>query len=414
MILALVDEAVRKGARRRKACSVLGLSTRAVERWRQQGLEDRRYGPRQRPANRLSDAERRRLLDVANSSEYCDLSPKQIVPLLADRGLYLASESTLYRLLRENEQLSHRGRSRPAITRARADHVAARPNQVWSWDITYLKGPARGSFLYLYMVIDLYSRRIMGWEVHEEESAELASQLIRRTCLRNGIEPGQLTLHSDNGGPMKGSTMLATLQWLGILPSFSRPRVSDDNPFSESVFRTLKYRPTFPDGRFGSGQQARDWVGAFVAWYNGEHLHSALRFVTPDDRHAGRDAQRLELRRAVYQKARSRRPERWARQVRDWSPVGATVLRSFISHSESEPLRSTRPPSPRLDAAPGRGRVKAAAGAPRSGVDRALRRPSTALSSAGEGELPIELSRQRPSRLLPDHCAGKTAAGMKR
>lgn len=414
MILGLVDEAVGAGARRGAACATLGLSARVVERWRRDGLEDRRHGPRRRPRNELSQAERARIMSLVNSPDFRDLPVSQIVPQLADRGVFLASEATIYRLLRANQQLAHRGRSKPAIARPRTDFVAERPNQVWSWDITYLKGPARGSFLYLYMVVDLYSRRIMGWDLHPEESADRASRLIERTCRNHGIEPGQLTLHSDNGGPMKGSTMLATLRWLGIVPSFSRPRVSDDNPFSEAVFRTLKYRPTFPDGRFGSEQDARRWVETFVGWYNHEHLHSALRFVTPDDRHCGRDAEVLANRQRVYTRARNRRPERWSGPTRNWTPTGATVLRSHRPYLESEPLRSTRPPSPQFQVATSAGRVKAAEGAPLSGVNRALTRPSTALSLVGEGDGLRRVQRKQASLVSFPSGSRKRESGTKR
>jgi transposase InsO family protein len=321
-----VDEAQRAGVGLEAACSRLGVSPRTVQRWRKpETAEDRRCGPRTHPANRLSPAERQRVLQVANSEQYRDLSPKQIVPRLADAGLYIASESTFYRVLREHQQLQHRGKARPAVKRTRAEHVASAPNQVWSWDITYLKGPVRGAFLYLYLVVDVYSRRVMGWQVHEEESTEKAAALIRH-CWEQAGRPQGLTLHSDNGGPMKGATLLATLQWLGITPSFSRPRVSDDNPFSEALFRTLKYRPCFPDTPFSSLQEAHSWVASFVGWYNSQHRHSAIRFVTPDDRHFGRETQLLAGRHQVYQRARYRHPARWRGNTRDWTPSGPVRL----------------------------------------------------------------------------------------
>lgn len=321
-----MDEAQQAGVGLEAACARLGVSPRTVQRWRKpESAEDRRCGPRTQPANRLSQAERQRVLQVANSEQYRDLSPKQIVPRLADEGQYIASESTFYRVLREHEQLRHRGKARPAVKRPRPEHVASAPNQVWSWDITYLKGPVRGAFLYLYLVVDVYSRRVMGWQVHEEESGQKAAALIRH-CWQQAGRPQGLTLHSDNGGPMKGATLLATLQWLGIAPSFSRPRVSDDNPFSESLFRTLKYRPSFPDKPFSSLEEARTWVSSFVGWYNSQHRHSAIRFVTPDDRHSGREAQLLAQRHQVYQRARHRHPERWRGNTRDWTPAGPVRL----------------------------------------------------------------------------------------
>ena len=326
MTLAHVDEALKKGVRLEAVCERLGVAPRTIQRWRKPATaEDRRCGPHTQPANRLSEVERRRILSVANSEEFRDASPKQIVPRLADRGEYVASEASFYRVLREAGQLAHRGPAKAPTPRPRAEHTATGPNQVWSWDITYLKGPVKGTFLYLYLVVDVFSRRIMGFAVHEEESSEHAAALIRRAWQEAGCPEG-LVLHSDNGGPMKGATLLATLQWLGVTPSFSRPRVSDDNPFSEALFRTLKYRPNFPRRPFASVEAACCWVTRFVAWYNTEHLHSAIRFVTPDDRHFGREASLLARRHRVYQRAQSRHPERWSRVTRNWTPAGSVRL----------------------------------------------------------------------------------------
>jgi transposase InsO family protein len=203
--------------------------------------------------------------------------------------------------------------------------VASAPNQVWTWDITYMASAIRGQFFFMYLIVDIYSRKVVGFEVHERESMDFAAALISYAALAEGVEPGDLVLHSDNGGPMKGATMLATLQKLGIAPSFSRPHTSDDNPFSESLFRTMKLRPEYPDGPFATLEEARAWAASFVAWYNNEHLHSAIRFVTPAQRHRGESAI-LEQRRRVYELARARHPERWSGQIRNWTPVGAVVL----------------------------------------------------------------------------------------
>ena len=325
-MIDLIDEAVQAGARQRSACEVLGLPERTLQRWRR-SPEDRRLHVIRSAPNRLSDLERRQVVVTATSPEFRDLSPKQIVPRLADQGQYLASESTFYRVLRTEGLLAHRGAARPpSSSRAPRRHVANGVHQVWSWDITYLKAPVRGVFYFLYLIVDIWSRKIVGWEVHERESPELAAQLFARTCLQLDLDPAGLVLHSDNGGPMKGSTMLATLQRLGVVPSFSRPRVSDDNPYSEALFRTLKYRPEYPTKAFASLDEARAWVTHFVRWYNTEHLHSGLNFVTPEDRHAGRDAALLARRHHVYLKARALRPERWSQNTRDWSPVGAVYL----------------------------------------------------------------------------------------
>ncbi len=327
MILDLVNEAVRAGARRERACEVLGLTERSVQRWGRADVgDDGRAGPRTRPANALTPAERAKVLEVVNSPEYRDLPPKQVVPRLADAGCYVASESTIYRILRSEGQDAHRGRARPRTVRRIDEHVATAANQVWSWDITYLPSAVRGRFFYLYLVEDIWSRRIVGFEVHEEESMDLSSVLVLTTCTAEGVDPRGLVLHSDNGGPMRGSTMLATLNHLGIVASFSRPSVSDDNPFIESLFRTLKYRPAYPYRPFETLEQARTWVAGFVTWYNTEHRHSGIRFVTPNERHDGREGDVLAQRIRVYERARRKHPNRWSRGTRNWTPAPAVFL----------------------------------------------------------------------------------------
>lgn len=334
-----IDDAVRAGARRRLACAPFGLSPRTVQRWRQ-SAEDRRGVQRWAPPNRLSDAERQRVLAMANSVEFRDLSPNQIVPKLADRGQYLASEATVYRILRAEGQLTHRAASQPATARRQREHVATGPNRVWSWDITYVRSPIRGVFYYLYLVVDVWSRKVVGWAVHEREHHELGAELIARACRDEGVDAAGLVLHSDNGAPMKGATILATLQRLGVVPSFSRPGVSDDNPFSEALFRTLKYRPGFPSKPFACLDDARAWVAGFVRWYNTEHLHSAIRFVTPSARHGGTDVEQLARRHRTYQQARRRHPQRWSGPTRDWSRIATVVL-----NPEAAKPPHTRPPS---------------------------------------------------------------------
>ncbi len=327
MILDLVEEAVHAGARIEAACDMLGLSLRTVQRWQTQGSgEDLRCGPKRAPANKLSEPERRKIVKVATSPEYRDLSPKQIVPRLADQGLYIASESSFYRTLHAEHMLHHRERSKPASGHRPSEHVATGPWQVGSWDITYLKTDVPGVFLYLYMVMDVWSRKIVGWAVHDSESKELAADLVRKIAADAGVDLCGWVLHADNGGPMKGSTMVATLQKLGVIPSFSRPHVSDDNPFSESLFRTMKYRPCYPTGGFATIELARAWVQGFVTWYNTEHLHSGITYVTPADRHAGRDEEILANRRRVYEDARRRNPSRWSRHTRRWQRVDVVCL----------------------------------------------------------------------------------------
>lgn len=322
MTLELIDEAVAAGARLDAAAAVLGLSGRTLIRWRgKEGGCDMRKGPNSAPANKLDDQERQQIVDVANSPEYRDLSPKQIVPKLADQGVFIGSESSFYRVLKEQEMVNHRERSRPAVHHRPKDFTASGPCQVWTWDITYLRSSVRGIFFYLYMFVDVWSRKIVAATVFAEESMELSARLFTRTCFIHGLDPEGLVLHADNGGPMKGSTMQATLQRLGVIPSFSRPKVSDDNPYSEALFRTMKYRPEYPSGAFETIEQAQAWVDDFVRWYNTCHLHSAIRFVTPDDRHYGREEEILANRREVYETARRRNPGRWSRNTRNWEPV---------------------------------------------------------------------------------------------
>lgn len=279
------------------------------------------------PANALTAAERAEILAVCNSAEFASLPPGQIVPRLADRYCYLASESTMYRILRAASQQHRRGRSKPANRPAPpATHVATAAKQVWTWDITYLPSSVRGQYYYLYLIEDIYSRKAVGWEVHGEESGALAASLLQRSKLRESCLLSPLVLHSDNGAPMKSSTLLAKMYELGVSPSRSRPGVSNDNPYSESLFRTLKYCPQWPAGGFASLEAARCWVKVFTDWYNGEHRHSRIRYVTPNERHAGKDKEILKKREQLYQESRRRRPERWSGQTRNWEPAGPVVL----------------------------------------------------------------------------------------
>ena len=326
--MAAVGEAQSHGARLRAACSAVGISARTVERWRKEpGGTDGRRGPRHQPANALTSFEVAKMAAIMTSAENAGRTPKQLVPHLADQGVYLASESTLYRLQqRLGLRRPRRSPSRTQVTRASTVHQATGPNKVWSWDITYLPTPVRGSYLYLYLVVDVWSRRIVGWTIEDRESAEHAAAFITQIAERTRVDLRGLVLHSDNGTPMRGSTMVATMQWLGIVPSFSRPHVSNDNPYSEALFRTLKCTPAYQRLPFPSLDGARRWVTSFVAWYNGVHRHSAIRFVTPDERHFGLEPSVLEHRRAVYERARRKHPERWTGSTRNWTPIGMVVL----------------------------------------------------------------------------------------
>ena len=325
-----IDEACAGGARLAPACGVLGISPRTLQRWREHGAVKadarKQAAQRREPANKLSAHERQRMLAIANSEEFAHMPPSQIVPALVDRGLYLASESSFYRVLREADQLAHRGKAKAPRHRRPTPLKATAPNQLWSWDITYLATTVKGMFFYLYLIMDVYSRKIVGWEVFETESAEQAAEVFQKAYLREGIAGQILALHSDNGAPMKGATMLATLQSLGVMPSLSRPSVSNDNPYSEALFKTLKYHPGFPDKPFDTLCKARQWMAGFEHWYDEIHRHSGLKFVTPGQRHRGEDSAILEQRAALYEAAKAQRPERWSRTTRDWQPEKIVYL----------------------------------------------------------------------------------------
>ena len=319
-MIALIKEASHSGARRHKSCEILGLAVRTLERWeKEQGLIDKRATACRVPVNKLTEVQRTMILITANSALYQHLPVSQIVPLLADEGRYLASESTFYRILRAEKQLTHRQVYKPAKHKRPEPYEAHGPNKVWSWDISYLPTEVRGLYFYLYFIMDIYSRKIVGWSIHEVESSKHASELMKQACLDEKVSPNQLVLHSDNGAPMKGITMVTMLQELGVIPSFSRPSVSDDNPYSESLFKTAKYHHSFPKtGRFATILDARIWAEGLVGWYNTKHLHSALKFVTPHQRHSGEDAPIRAKRQAVYELAKARYPARWSGATRDW------------------------------------------------------------------------------------------------
>lgn len=327
-LIELIHEARLAGARQSKACEAIALEERTLQRWQRDKTKgDLRPLRLQVPENALSQEERAKILNVLNGPEFGHLPPGQIVPKLADQGRYLASESTMYRTLRAAGQLRHRRSERPAKPNAKPEGFSATaPNTLYSWDITYLPSTVHGMYFYLYAFIDIFSRKLVGWQVYEQESSELASEVLYDICQREQIAPQQLVLHSDNGSPMKGASMLAMLNSLGVTPSLSRPAVSNDNPFSESAFRTLKYRPEYPKKAFGSLTEARQWVERFVEWYNNEHQHSAIGFVTPSQRHTGQDIAILQQREEVYARAKASNPKRWSGDTRCWKPVRVVHL----------------------------------------------------------------------------------------
>ena len=338
--IELIEEAVACGARKQAACEIAEVSIRTIQRWgTSNGVasDQRPLAMRPVPKNKLSESERQRVIDACNTEEFASLPPCQIVPELADRGEYIASESSFYRILKSEGQLHHRGRDKPkGSVKKPTSHTATGPNQVWSWDISYLISQVQGLFFYLYLIEDIYSRKIVGWEVHASESGKFASELLQRSVWAEKCVKTDLVLHSDNGSPMKSLTMQAKMYDLGVLASRSRPGVSNDNPYSESLFRTVKYCPRWPSEGFKSLQEAREWVCEFVQWYNHEHKHSRINFVTPDQRHRGEDKTILEKRDALYQKKRSENPERWSSSIRNWKPVGPVDLNPENTQSKAK------------------------------------------------------------------------------
>jgi transposase InsO family protein len=321
--VSLIDEAYHSGASLKKACEILGISVRTFKRWKVTGniKDDQRKNRTDKPVNKLTDYEYSEILRVCNKLEFRSLPPTQIIPTLADKGVYIASESSFYRVLKKEGQLKHRGKAKPRTVKKPEASVATGPNQVWTWDITYLPTSIKGIFFYLYMIVDIYSRKIVAWEVHEEQSDEFASLLAKKAYLSENINGKDLVLHSDNGSPMKGATMLATLQNLGVATSFSRPSVSNDNPYSEALFKTLKYKPGYPAYPFKNINESRDWVLSFVKWYNYEHKHSGIKFVTPIERHNNQDQKILQKRTRVYKRAKKNNPARWSGSTRNWNHI---------------------------------------------------------------------------------------------
>jgi putative transposase len=333
----LIGEAVATGCRLEPACELVGLSARTLQRWEQSPVTgDQRRGPITVPSNKLTPEEKAKVVSVVTSPEFRDDSPSKIVPRLADQGIYLASESTIYRILKAEDLSAHRSKSRPATHHRPEPHEATGPNQVWSWDITYLPTMVAGIFFYLYLIMDIYSRKIVGFEVHDREAASLSSKLIEAALKSEGIDGKELVLHADNGAPMKGATMLVTLQNLGVIPSFSRPSVSDDNPYSEALFKTTKYCQLYPSKPLPTVEAWREWVTRFAGWY-GDQPHSGIKFVTPNQRHRGEDFEILAKRKRVYENAKLVHPCRWSGDTRNWDAILTVKLNPLIkSHGESQ------------------------------------------------------------------------------
>ena len=388
-LIAGIAEARARGARQAAACALAGIDPRTVQRWRKNdGHGDRRPDAiRPKPAHALTEEERARIVAASNEPRFAEVPPARIVPALADEGTYIASESSFHRVLRAHGQMNRRGRAKPPRrSRPPTTHIAAGPGEVWCWDVTFLPARVKGQWFYLYLILDLYSRKIVGFEVHADDSADHAAHLAKRTALAEGVHAtsAKPVLHGDNGATLKATTVLAMLHWLGIEPSYSRPRVSDDNPYAEALFRTAKYRPEFPDRGFADLDAARAWASRFVHWYNDEHRHSGIRYVTPAQRHAGQDRAILAARHALYQRARRNAPARWSRRTRDWTPVGAVTLNpekdTAIQAAIAQRMLSGSAKAPAFPSRPDKNQSRARSegqersGATRSHAQRPLRR----------------------------------------
>lgn len=326
-LMTSVAISVQNGARKSAACAAVDLQLRTIERWEAHTIGDKRAIIVKEPANKLTSAERSEILQICCSDEFKDMTPNEIVPKMAETGRFIASEASIYRIFKAEGMVKKSSSRKTSRRKKPRELTASGPCQVWSWDITYLRSPVKGLHYYLYLIEDVWSRAIVGWAVHETESAEHAAELMKKISATMDITG--VNLHADNGGPMKGATMLATLQRLGVMPSFSRPGVSNDNPFSESLFKTLKYRAGYPEF-FASLEHAQEWVTGFVDWYNNVHLHSGIKFVTPMQRHRGEDVAILEHRTLTYQKARAKNPSRWGGGIRNWTRQAEVVLNPAV------------------------------------------------------------------------------------
>jgi putative transposase len=306
-----------------QACQALGLSRATWYRHRRPSVPTTRR-PRPRGPRALSDAERQQIRDVLCSPRFVDVAPAEIVATLLDEGIYLASERTMYRLLAEHGQTGERRNQLVHPRNQRPELLATRPRQLWSWDITRLLGPATWTYYYLYVVMDVFSRYVVGWMVAHAEQAVLAERLLAETTAKELIKPGQLTVHADRGSSMSSKPVAFLLADLGVTKTHSRPHVSNDNPYSESQFKTLKYRPGFPD-RFGSLQDARSFCQQFFIWYNRQHRHAGIAMMTPEAVHHGRAAQLHRARAQVLAAAYAAHPERFVHRPPAPKPLPTAV-----------------------------------------------------------------------------------------
>jgi putative transposase len=326
-VLATIESLKVFGVSTTCAYKELNLKARTVQRWKRlNALEDLRHGPINHP-KKISPAERNLIISSVTSSAFCDCPIYKIVPQLADEGKYIGSESTIYRVLREEKLLVHRGRSKERCSQSRAipKAFASKPLELWSWDITQAKLFDR-TLAYIYMTMDVFSRKIVSFGVKNSECSIFASDLIERACEAEGVLAGKLLLHADNGSSMRSTTMAYAMTALGVKLSFSRPSVSNDNPFSEALFKTLKYDQLYPSfHRFKDVEECTQWVSAFVTRYN-DTLHSGISMTSPNQRHNGEDKQLLLQRAIVYDRARAQHPHRWGKKTKSFERIEQVFL----------------------------------------------------------------------------------------
>ena len=296
-----------------KACQALAVPRSVVYRRRQVTVPTVASDPVVSP-RALAPAEKAEVRQVLNSGRFADQAPREVFATLMDEGKYLCSWRTMYRILDENQEVRERRNQLRHPNYVKPELLAAKPNQLWSWDITKLLGPTKWTYYYLYNIMDVFSRYSVGWLIAERESASLAETLIAATCVRQGIQPGQLTIHADRGSSMTSKPVALLMSDLGVTKTHSRPHVSNDNPFSESGFKTLKYRPDYPT-HFGCLADARSWAGEFFRWYNYEHHHAGIGLLTPADVHFGRAHEVLDQRQQVLQSAYQKNPERFVKGI---------------------------------------------------------------------------------------------------
>ena len=290
------------------ACAALNVPRSQVYRARQPSVAPH---PRPSPVRALSEAERAEVRQMLNSARFADRAPRQVYASLLDEGTYVCHWRSMYRVLAAHDEVRERRDQLRHPTYHKPELLASAPNQVWSWDITKLRGPVKWTAFYLYVVLDIYSRYVVGWLIAERESAALAEVLVVESCCKQAVIADQLTLHADNGGPMRAKSLALLLTDLGVADSHSRPHTSNDNPFSEAQFKTLKYQPSYPD-RFGSLHDARDWARHFFAWYNNEHYHTGLNLLTPASVHYRQATAILQQRQTVLSAAYAAHPERFS------------------------------------------------------------------------------------------------------